>query len=332
MNEVTDQDNLSVETKELDLTNMTREEALEYMGLSSNADIKEIEDRFWQMSKKYRGKDDPESLKMEDEIAAVFEIANGTRDRELSEKQVRESEPKYFGKTKAEWKNIYDYTWYKVLIGLAVVVAAVVVIVSLFDNSATAYAVVVFGNMYFDDTYMLQALEDAGATHPYVGTAQVIVPNDEDFVYSDAENAKFDAMFYMDPSILIADNKTYPYYFSTFKDLTPLYDDIMAGLTDEAKAGITPVYMSEQEAVEYQNIQSLYLGYDEEDLDDPSLYSSEPVLIGFEITDPALAAKMGVDCMWHSRETTLIFCEYSNYRNDERDVFVMTTLINSAFE
>ena len=60
MSEVTDQEKLTGKTEELDLSKMTREEALAYMGLPADADVKDIEERFWQMSKKYRGKDDDE--------------------------------------------------------------------------------------------------------------------------------------------------------------------------------------------------------------------------------------------------------------------------------
>ena len=56
MDEVTEQDINTADGNGLDLTKMTREEALAYMGLSSDADRKAIDDRFWQMSKKYRGK------------------------------------------------------------------------------------------------------------------------------------------------------------------------------------------------------------------------------------------------------------------------------------
>ena len=49
MSEEIKQDKPSENTSELDLTAMTREEALVYMGLSSDADIKEIDDRFSQL-------------------------------------------------------------------------------------------------------------------------------------------------------------------------------------------------------------------------------------------------------------------------------------------
>ena len=134
MSEEIKQDKPSENTSELDLTAMTREEALAYMGLSSDADIKEIDDRFWQMSKKYRGKEDPESIAMEDEISAVYDIASGRRDFRKNEEQQKEAEPKRFGKTKSEWKTYIEYTWYKYVLGIVIAAAVIYLGVSVFTS------------------------------------------------------------------------------------------------------------------------------------------------------------------------------------------------------
>lgn len=331
MSDTVDAKDLSANSSGIDLTTMTREEALDYMGLSSDADIKEIDDRFWQMSKKYRGKDDPESRKMDEEISSVYDIASGRRDYRTEQEQQIEAEQKIFGKPKSAWKNYIEYTWYKYLAGAVIAVAAVIVIYGLINNSRTSYAVVVFGHMMFDNTYMRESLIENGAKNPYVGYADVVVPNDEGFEYSETGNETLNAMFYMNPVVLVSDKESYLYYYTVFKDLSPLSDQIMAGLTDAAKAGIEPVYMTEQEAISYQNEMYRQNGFDEIDLPDPSLYSDEPILIGYEITDPELAAKMGVNCMWHSRQTTLVVGECVNTEEDEKVVLVITTIINSAF-
>ena len=331
MSEEIKQDKPSENTSELDLTAMTREEALAYMGLSSDADIKEIDDRFWQMSKKYRGKDDPESLRMEDEISAVYDIASGRRDFRATEEQQKEAETKIFGKGRSEWKNFFDYTWYKWLAGILIAIAATIVIIGLVNNSKTSYAVIVFGHLYFDDTYMREALVAAGAKNPYIGDADIVVPNNEGFTYSETGNETLNSMFYMNPVALVSDRESYPYYFSTFKDLSPINDRIMAGLTDEAKAGIEPVYMSEQDSVYYQNEMYRSYGFDDVDLSNPDDFSNEPVLIGYEITDPDLAAKLGVNCMWHSRQTTLVVGQCANCTEDDKSILVITAIINSAF-
>ena len=115
-------------------------------------------------------------------------------------------------------------------------------------------------------------------------------------------------MFYTDPDVLISDKESYCYYFSTFKDLGPLYDRIMDGLTDEAKAGVIPVYMTEQQAADYNN--RLYLEYgfgDDGDLKILRSFLMTPVLIGIEITDQDICYELGIEAKWKSGKTTLLF-------------------------
>ena len=331
MDEVTEQEINTADGNGLDLTKMTREEALAYMGLSSDADRKAIDDRFWQMSKKYRGKDDPESMRMEDEISSVYDIATGNRDEKLRIEKALEAEPKYWGKTKDEWKNYFEYTWYKYAAVIIGAVSLIVIFVGYFFNSKTTYTVAVFGHMRFDNTNMIEALLDQGAKNPYVGYADIIVPNDEGLEYSETGNETLNALFYMNPVVLVSDKQSYTYYFSTYKDLAPLSDRIMAGLSDEAKAGIAPVYMTQQEAIYYQNEMYLVNGFDEDDLPDPSTYPDTPILIGYEITDPDLSLKLGVDCFWKARQTTLIICECANWEDEDTAVMMITAIINYAF-
>ena len=141
---------------------MTREQALEYMGLSKDADIKEIDDRFWQMSKKYRGKEDPESKAMEDEISAVYDIASGRRDIRVKEEDQKRNEPKYFGRYVSDWKTIIHYNWKNWLLGAVVGISIIVVLVGYLLNSKYECSVLVFGHMYLDNTYMREALEEQG--------------------------------------------------------------------------------------------------------------------------------------------------------------------------
>ena len=310
-----------------EFASMTREEALEYMGLKPDADIKEIDDRFWQMSKHYRGKDDLESVKKEDEISTVYDIASGRN----QEKIRHDSEPMYFGRYKSDWKNIIHYNWKNVLLGLVVAVSAILVIVGVLTNTRSGCSIVVFGHMYLDDTYMREALLANNIKRPYIGLADIVVPNDQNIPMQEYGNETFNAMFYTNPDVLISDKESYGYYFSTFKDLGPLYDRIMAGLTDEAKAGIVPVYMTEQEAVEHTNRLYLEYGIGDEEIEDPSNFSDVPVLIGIEITDPEIATKLGVEAKWKSRTTTLVFGQCMNSTNDDQTVQVITTIINAAF-
>lgn len=320
------------ESAEDKFASMTREQALEYMGLDADADIKVIDDRFWQMSKHYRGKDDPESVRMEDEISAVYDIASGRRDRRLKEEQQRVSEPMYFGRYKSDWKNIIHYNWKNFLLGAVVVISAILVIIGLVNNTRSDCSVIVFGHMLLDDTYMRESLEAQGIKRPYIGMADIVVPNDQNIPPQEYGNETFNAMFYTNPDVLISDKESYGYYFSTFKDIGPLKDRIWDGLTEEAKAGVVPVYMTEQEAVEYTNRLYLEYGMGDEEIRDPSEFSDEPVLIGFQIPDEDTCLNLGIEAKWMTRKTSLVFGQCINSKNDDQAVLVITTLINAAFE
>ncbi len=311
---------------------MTREQALEYMGLSKDADIKEIDDRFWQMSKKYRGQEDPESIAMEDEISAIYDIASGRRDIRAEEEERKKNEPMYFGRYKSDWDNIIRYNWKNWLLGAVVGISALCVIIGYVMNSKSDCSVLVFGHMYLDNTYIREALEEQNLKNPYVGLADIVVPNDENIPMDKMGNESFNAQFYTNPDVLISDERSYQYYFSTFQDLGPLYDRIMAGLSDKAKAGVRPVYMSQREAIRKNNDLLQSSGFVAEDLRNPAEFPDDPVLIGIEITDPDIVTKMGVEAKWKSRKTTFVLGRCANSKDDDMTVLIITTIINAAFK
>ena len=311
---------------------MTREEALKYMGLDENADIKEIDDRFWQMSKKYRGKDDPESLAMEDEISAVYDVASGRREVRAQEEYVRQNEPKYFGRYKSDWQNIIHYNWKSWLLAAVVIISGLAVIISYLTSMKSDCSVLVFGHMYLDNSQMREALEAEGYHNPYVGLADMVVPNDENIALDQTGNETFNAQFYTNPDVLVSDEITYLYYFNVFKDMAPIYDQIMAGLSDEAKANVRPVYMSQREYVRNMNDYYAITGLDNDEMRNPADYPDDKVLIGIEITDRDIITSYSVEAKWKSRQTTFVFGQCVNSTDDEKAAKMMIALINKAFE
>ena len=311
---------------------MTREEALKYMGLDESADIKEIDDRFWTMSKKYRGKTDAESMAMEDEISTIYDIASGRAEARFEEEKRRENEKKYFGRYESDWKNIIHYNWKTWILAAVIVIAGLAVIIGYFTGLGSECSVLVFGHMYLDSTQMREALEEEGLKNPYVGLADMVVPNDENIPMDEMGNESFNAQFYTNPDVLISDDRCYLYYFNVFQDLSPLEEQIMAGLSDEAKAGIEPIYMSERESVRYKNDMYSEWGYDDEQIRNPQEFSDTPVLIGFRITDPDVITNYGVEAKWMSRQTTFVFGRCVNSTDDAKTVKMMVALINAAFK
>ena len=82
-----------------DIVSMTREQALEYLGLPANANDFMIDEKFWKLSKQYRGDNSPEGKQKIADLSAAYDIATGRRDERVQKAQQREMERKYFGKT-----------------------------------------------------------------------------------------------------------------------------------------------------------------------------------------------------------------------------------------
>ena len=319
--------------KELDYDKMTVEDALEYMSLEKGADIKAIDDRFWQMSKNYRGKDDPESKAMEDEIAAVYDIASGRRDARRREEEIREKKVKFFGKTFDEWKTVVHYGWFKAIVITAASAILISIIVSLIVNNIMATnSVIFFGHIQLNDAFVKEALIEEGYEHPNVAFADVIVPNDEGLIEEAYANESLNALFFSDPDVIFSDKASYRYYSDIFKDIGPIYDKVMAGLSDKAKANIEPVYMSEKEAAEFENELYKRVGIEDEELADTTGLSDEPVMIGLEITDVNVTKKLGVNILWKDQNMDMIIGQSAKSDRDDDAVKIMTAILNKAFE
>ena len=87
-----------------EIVKMTREEALDYLGLPADADKEAVENRFWQLSKKYRTMRGDESEQKMSDLSAAYDIATGNRDIREEAAKARANEKQFLGKTKSEWK------------------------------------------------------------------------------------------------------------------------------------------------------------------------------------------------------------------------------------
>ena len=82
------------------IASMTKEEALEFLGLPADADKEALENRFWQLSKKYRSLKGDESEQKLADLSAAYDIASGNRDLRVQAEETRAHEKKFMGKTK----------------------------------------------------------------------------------------------------------------------------------------------------------------------------------------------------------------------------------------
>lgn len=310
---------------------MTKEQAIEYLGLDKDASKEEIDDKFYLLIKRYRKSGDEEAEQKIADISCAYHIASGRKDEEEQRELEYEQAKKTFGKTKEEWKTFFGYNWIKFVFagGMLIFIISLVNFFATNDNSCT---VISFGNFGQSTSYITSVLEIYGYTNPYVATVDYVVPNtegQEKQAYSDQTLAAF---FSADPNVLISDEMTYVYYFSQFADLTEIDEIVREEVPAEIYDSLTPVYMSELEAY---NLTKAYYEqiYDIQDYDaeiDVNELSDEPVLIGYELTDEDVIEKLGFDNRWQKQPATLIFGIYSNTSSMADSTEVLITVLKAA--
>ncbi len=293
-----------------EILNMTKEEALKYMGLPSNSTLYAIDDKFWQLSKRYRSLNTEEGEAKLDELSAVYDIATGERDKRNKKQEIRDSQKKYWGKTSDEWRTYFSYTWYKYLIAVVALVLLGNLFYNMFLKPRYDVSVVALGHMSCEVEVMEGILvNDCGYTNPYVNSVDVVPDNDEgqtDNGYGDQTAA---TVLMSQPDVIIADTMCVNYYFNNFVDCSDLYEQLRTVLSPEAFSKLTPVYYSEREyqiaLSEYQMSQNMYEFEAEEE--DFSIYDPTPVMIGIKVEDPAFITSLGFENLWHYKPAQLVF-------------------------
>ena len=294
----------------VDIEKMTIEEALDYMGLPHDANDFAIDEKFWKLSKKYRGDKSPESEKALNELSAVYNIACGRRDEALRKSEAREKAAKFLGKTKAEWKNYFAYSWFKILI-IAIVVLSLGSILygALFKNRYDS-ALVAFGHFNVDTEVLGNKIKSQQITNPYISALDMVVPNDEGETKNIYADQSLASVMTMEPGVIITDSMTYEYYYSYLSDVSSLYSELKNILTAEQYAKIEPVYLSEREAFITSKDYLLEMGLIEAGESEED-YSAESVFVGFRIKDRDAIASLGFVDLWPKSDPDLIISVYS---------------------
>ena len=310
---------------------MTRQQAIEYLGLPADADNAAIDDKFYQLTKRYRKSDDEDAEQKLADLSAVYNIASGRRDEEKAREIEHDQAKKYFGKTKEDWQTFFGYHWIKFVFGAGIILF-IISLINFFFSGGTSCTVISFGNFGHNSYYMTSALELYGYSNPYVASVTYVVPNTEGQENSAYASQTLAAFFSADPNVIVTDEMTYVYYYSQFADLSSVYGILQDELPQEVFDSLTPVYMSELEAYNltktyYEQIYEMQEYVSEID---ESQLSDEPVLIGFEITDPDMIDKLGYENYWEKQPDTLVFGIYSNTSDMKESVKVLTTILKVA--
>ena len=311
----------------IDLEKMTKEEALEYMGLPSDANDFIIDEKFWKMSKNLRGKSGEENEEALNELSAVYNIACGRRDEALAKQEAYAREKKIAGKTKGEWKNFFSYEWFKILVIAVIAVCLVSILYSVFTNRYDV-SIVVFGHMDVETELLGDSVKSDEIKKPYVTYVDIVVPNDQgatDNVYADQSFASAMNAY---PNILITDTMTYKYYYGYYHELDSLYDAVWNSLASQEKAVAEPVYLSEREAFEFTEEY-----YKETGMADGSTAEEcdpTPVLIGFKLKDKESAINLGIEEKWPDTDEGLIICINRDTTDIEASQKMLISIIQRA--
>jgi len=296
---------------------MTKKEALEYMGLPEDASDFQIDDKFWKLSKQLRNENTDESKQKINDLSAAYDIATGKRDERVLKAQQRQQAKKFLGKTGDEWRTYFSYTWYKYLIGIAILYVIGNLLYTIFLRPGYDSGVLSIGHFSNDSDYIEQLLTTRlGFENPFVSLVDIVVPNDEGAsqdAYADQQAA---TLMMSCPNLLIFDEATMPYYYTSLMDISSVYELCRESLTDAEFAKLTPVYLSERSymeiANEYEETMGAELTEAEEDL---SSYDDTPVMVGIMIEDEDAISELGYYNLWSQKDDTLVFSIYTQTMN-----------------
>lgn len=125
---------------------LSREECFKIMGLDQEANSYEIEHRYTMLMKRYRGKSDPESLKILDEITLAYSILTGKYvEPEPIDPRMEEI---VFGKQRREWRNIWHYGKVPLLVTILIASFVIYLVHSIVTNEPPDFQIVLAGMFY----------------------------------------------------------------------------------------------------------------------------------------------------------------------------------------
>lgn len=293
-----------------EILNMTKGEALKYMDLPSDSTVFAIDDKFWQLSKRYRSMNTPEGEAKLAELTAVYDIATGERDKRNKKQEVYSHAKKYFGKTSDEWKNHFHYSWYKYLIAIVLVLVAGNLFYNMVLKPRADVSIVILGHMDCDTEIMENILvEDLGYKSPYIAAADVVPSNDEGQTDNGYGEQTASTLLMSCPEIIISDNYCTSYYFPQYADCTEVYNQLATMLPADVFSKLVPIYLSERE---YQQVmrayqEEQYLTDYVEEYEDLESYSDEPIMIGIMVEDVNFLNSFGFEWKWHYRPEQIVF-------------------------
>jgi len=305
-----------------------RAEALTVLGLDSTANSYVIDNRFWQLTKRYRMEKNTEKLS---EITKAYDIASGRAEEKKTEETLQQTSGKIFGKTAAQWKVHFYYSWWKYLAVIFTIILAIFLGRQIFFGKTYDIKIVSLGHMTMDnsfvDGYVRSKLD---YTNPFITYADLIIDESDNqttsTLYGPAAASSFLAV---NPDVLIFDARTMPYYLPYLHPLDSYYEELKDSVPKALLDKITPIRMS------MTDYYALAAAQNTEFSDSKSTTASEDDSIthiyGFQTSDPDLIQAMGYKNLWSKDKPSLVFtiCSTSKHITRAED-FITLILMNQS--
>jgi len=277
---------------------LDRAAAFDILGLKETANAYAVDNRFWQLTKRYRAEKNDEKLKA---VTEAYEIASGRAAQKQVELTTEEHSKKFFGKSIRQWKVYLYYTWWKILVFVICIAVGGALVYQMITGGNYGIKVVSIGHFYMDNTYLTDYTEDElGYSKPYITYADLVVDGSEAesnaTVYGAASAAAF---LGINPDVIIFDAKTMPYYLGIIVDMDSYYKSLQETLPKVLLDKIEPVTCTLRQYKE--------LIAEEDEKIDLSPDDEVEHIYGLKISDPELINALGYFNEWTSQDASLVF-------------------------
>ena len=322
-----------MESKEItseQIASMTKEEALEYMGLPADADKDALENKFWQLSKNYRNLPADEAEQKLADLSAAYDIAAGNRDIRRQAEEARAQEKKYLGKTKDEWKTYFSYTWKYIVGAIIVIIVSISLIWNFFFKPREDCGIISIGNFENKPEYYSTVVKDLGFKYPNLSTFCYVAKSESGQEADSYTNQAAVATLYSGANVIVTDQSAMPYFFEYLTDCSNLYKSLEQILPADKYAKIKPLYMSEREykkmIIEYRIGKGMELSDTNVDL---STFSDAKIMTGLLIEDPDMIKKLGYTNYWPDKPATVVFGINVLSRDQDESARIITAVLQA---
>ena len=302
--------------------NTDRAAALLVLGLKENANAYAIDNRFWQLTKRYRSEKNDEKLT---EVTLAYEIASGRAAQKQQEETTEDLSKKVLGKSSRQWKVFFYYAWWKILAVIICLALGFSLVYQMVTGGNYDVKVVSIGHFFMDNTFVTKySKSELGYKNPYITSADLIIDGSEaesnTTIYGAAAAATF---LGTNPDVVIFDAKTMPYYITALNQLDSYYESLRETLPSALFDKITPVSCSMRQ----------YKVLTAEEGDDTQFSPEDDIshIYGLEITDPELITALGYTNEWTSQKPSLVFSISSNsYDYTKAETFIESIMKNQS--